>query len=341
MIKAMAIYRDGSKLSRPLNSTMGDLDEDLSASAPEDLVSGSVDKKVRAAADKIRERVVVRYLSKRRRMPQRRGGYTQKAVIGGHKVYLRTGEYTDGTLGEIFIDMHKEGAAFRSLMNCFAIAVSLGLQYGVPVEEFTDAYTFTRFEPAGIVEGNDRIKMATSMIDYIFRELAVTYLDRKDLAQVTAEDLQPSAVRSDPEPEFEDEEVLEDRVVSDESKPKSSGVFADKAIHPPSSGLRGASVESSTSTSGNGNGSGNGSGNGNGNGYSLSASGAAMQATVEVSTQSEPRFASRVSRAMSVEERARLQGFTGDACPDCGSFTMVRNGTCEKCETCGATSGCS
>ena len=102
------------------------------------------------------------------RLPDRRGGYTQKARVGGHKVYLRTGEYPDGRLGEIFIDMHKEGAAFRSLMNNFAIAVSLGLQYGVPLEEYVDAFTFTRFEPAGLVRGNDRIKNATSILDYIF-----------------------------------------------------------------------------------------------------------------------------------------------------------------------------
>ena len=132
-------------------------------------------------AEKITERVLVRYLAKRRPLPARRNGYTQKAVIGGHKLYLRTGEYEDGTVGEIFLDMHKEGAAFRSLMNCFAIAISLGLQHGVPLEEFVEAFVFTRFEPNGPVKLNDRIKMSTSIIDYIFRELAITYLDRYDL----------------------------------------------------------------------------------------------------------------------------------------------------------------
>ena len=114
----------------------------------------------------------------RRRLPDRRAGYTQKARIGNHKIYLRTGEYEDGTLGEIFIDMHKEGAAFRSMTNCFAIAISLGLQHGVPLEEFVDAFLFTRFEPNGMVQGNPHIKMTTSIIDYIFRELAITYLGR-------------------------------------------------------------------------------------------------------------------------------------------------------------------
>ena len=124
----------------------------------------------------------------------RRKGYTQKAIVGGHKVYLRTGEYEDGELAEVFIDMHKEGSAFRSLMNNFAIAISIGLQYGVPLEEFVEAFTFTRFEPSGIVEGNDAIKMATSILDYIFRELAISYLGRNDLAHVQPADLMPDTV---------------------------------------------------------------------------------------------------------------------------------------------------
>jgi ribonucleoside-diphosphate reductase alpha chain len=124
------------------------------------------------------------YIAERRRLPDRRKGYIQKATVGGHKVYLHTGEFEDGELGEIFIDMHKEGAAFRSLMNNFAIAISIGLQYGVPLEEFVDAFVFTRFEPAGEVTGNDSIRKATSILDYIFRELAVSYLGRDDLAEV-------------------------------------------------------------------------------------------------------------------------------------------------------------
>jgi ribonucleoside-diphosphate reductase alpha chain len=124
-----------------------------------------------------------RYVAERQRLPDRRKGYIQKATVGGHKVYLHTGEFDDGELGEIFIDMHKEGAAFRSLMNNFAISISIGLQYGVPLEEFVDAFVFTRFEPAGEVTGNDSIRRATSILDYIFRELAVSYLGRDDLAE--------------------------------------------------------------------------------------------------------------------------------------------------------------
>ena len=138
-----------------------------------------------AAAPTPTERVVERVVERepaRRKLPDRRKGYIQKAAVGGHKVYVHTGEYEDGELGEVFIDMHKEGAAFRSLMNNFAIAVSIGLQYGVPLDEFVDAFTFTRFEPSGRVTGNDSIRSATSILDYIFRELGVSYLDRQDLA---------------------------------------------------------------------------------------------------------------------------------------------------------------
>src|SRR5262249_21712602 len=150
---------------------------------------------VERLAEKLTEKVVIRYLAKRHKLPFRRKGYTQKAIVGGHKIYLRTGEYEDGSLGEIFLDMHKEGAAFRSLMNCFAIAVSLGLQHGVPLDEFADAFIFTRFEPNGIVQGHDQIKMVTSVIDYVFRELAITYLDRNDLCQVSEEDIRGDSVK--------------------------------------------------------------------------------------------------------------------------------------------------
>ena len=348
MIKAMALYRDGSKLSQPLNTTssedIGELLDAVSTTEPEDAASERLDTRIKAAAEQLTERVVVRYLSKRRRMPQRRGGYTQKAIVGGHKVYLRTGEYQDGTLGEVFIDMHKEGAAFRSLMNCFAIAVSIGLQYGVPLEEFVEAYTFTRFEPNGIVAGNDRIKMSTSMIDYIFRELAVSYLDRQDLAQVTSEDLNADVVGGDPEPEYDTEEVVEERTVSadsDETK-ADDGVFGNASIHPPSSGLPLTSSNGGGSNGSGSNGGGSHGGGSHGGGYSVAPE--VISAEVRESTTSvvrEARFSRRGVQTLSMAEKARLQGYTGDACDDCGSFTLVRNGTCLKCETCGGTTGCS
>ena len=184
-LKANALYRDGSKLSQPLQSQLIADEED-----EDDAIEAFIEKpqaaRASALAEKVVEKVVERIvvMRERERMPDRRKGYTQKAVVGGHKVYLRTGEYDDGRLGEIFIDMHKEGAALRSLLNNFAIAVSLGLQYGVPLDEYVDAFTFTRFEPSGPVQGNDLIKYATSILDYVFRELAVSYLERFDLAHV-------------------------------------------------------------------------------------------------------------------------------------------------------------
>ncbi len=178
-LKANALYRDGSKLSQPLQAQILE-DED----ADETFAEAVADQPAAKRAELVAERIVERVVAQRRKLPNRRKGYTQKASVGGHKVYLRTGEYEDGQLGELFIDMHKEGAAFRSLMNNFAIAISLGLQYGVPLDEFVEAFTFTRFEPSGMVEGNDTIKMASSVLDYIFRELAVSYMDRSDLAHI-------------------------------------------------------------------------------------------------------------------------------------------------------------
>lgn len=174
-LKANALYRDGSKLSQPLSTVV---DESTFADIQDICSEKNIHKKV----DKIEK--IIRYIGERKRLPNRRTGYTQKAKVAGHTVYLRTGEFENGQLGEIFIDMHREGAAFRSLMNCFAISISLGLQHGVPLEEFVDAFVFTRFEPNGIVSGNDYVKMTTSVIDYIFRDLAITYMDRFDLAHV-------------------------------------------------------------------------------------------------------------------------------------------------------------
>ena len=189
-LKANALYRDGSKLSQPLNAQLVESDEE-DDDAVETLVALNPPQRAAAIAERIVERVVERVERdrERERLPDRRKGYTQKAVVGGHKVYLRTGEYQDGRLGEIFIDMHKEGAAFRSLMNNFAIAISLGLQYGVPLEEYVEAFTFVRFEPAGFVQGNDAIKNATSILDYIFRELAISYLGRNDLAHISPDEI--------------------------------------------------------------------------------------------------------------------------------------------------------
>src|SRR5690606_9096562 len=187
-LKANALYRDGWKLSQPLNASLVE-DEDEEDDALEALVAAPASARAAQITEKIVERIVEKVTREREKLPNRRKGYTQKALVGGHKVYVRTGEYDDGRIGEIFIDMHKEGAAFRAMRNKYAIAISLGLQYGVPLAEYVEAFTFTRFEPAGIVVGNDAIKNATSILDYVFRELAVSYLGRHDLAHVDVTDI--------------------------------------------------------------------------------------------------------------------------------------------------------
>ena len=241
-LKAVALYRDGSKLSQPLSAYGKDPLADTVM---------RIEKSLAADITHVSrpEGKVARTRNVRKSLPNRRSGYTQKAKIGGHSIFIRTGEYDDGSLGEIFLDMHKEGAAFRSLLNSFAIAVSLGLQYGVPLEEYVDAFTFSRFEPNGMVRGHDYVKMATSVIDFIFRDLAISYLKRVELGQVKAEDL------------------------------LSTGTKTESSI---------------------------------------------------VGKGDDDRIT-----------QARIRGYEGDSCPSCGSFTLIRNGTCMKCDTCGETTGCS
>jgi len=175
MLKAVALYRDGSKLSQPLNTLTNGDDLGLASLAEEDIDETIGPKEFHEALE---QKLV------RRRLPTKRSGFVQEASVGGQKVYIRTGEYPEGQLGEIFIDMYKEGASYRSLLNCFAVAVSKALQYGVPLEEFVDSFTFTRFEPAGVVTGHPNIRMATSILDYVFRVLGYEYLGRKDLIHV-------------------------------------------------------------------------------------------------------------------------------------------------------------
>ena len=289
-------------------------------------------------------------MRERERMPDRRKGYTQKAVVGGHKVYLRTGEYDDGRLGEIFIDMHKEGAALRSLLNNFAIAVSLGLQYGVPLEEYVDAFTFTRFEPSGPVQGNDSIKYATSILDYVFRELAVSYLERFDLAHVDPTDGGFDALGKGVE----------------EGKPAPSAKYVSRGLTrsrtdklsvlaggmPAEGRAMGEGARSSPVT-------------GEGRGARVTSF-AGHEARAEVSgtaalksepeqklspaelleqqalslAKSEERAQARAAAAGKRAE-AKAKGYEGEACEECGNFTLLRNGTCLKCDTCGATTGCS
>ncbi len=352
MTKAIALYRDGSKLSQPLNASLID-DDDVDDI--DDIMT------VEKTAEAMAKKVIYRYIAKRRKLPNRRAGYTQKAVVGGHKLYLRTGDYSDGTIGEIFLDMHREGAAFRSLMNAFAIAISLGLQHGVPLEEYVDAFLFSRFEPNGMVNGNKSIKMATSIIDYIFRELAITYLGRTDLAHVSEEDLRGDTLGepSEESMEFETEEPATAQVTGQVTtgSRKMENTHAGRLKQ--DSNIAGPKH---VGRNGNGNGNGNGSSNrlkikdvsgrqehtgGNGHGQSMenqTSDGKTQEATAVLEYVAQPTEGSteKTTEQIASEIRtARMKGYEGDMCGECGQFTMVRNGTCLKCITCGSTSGCS
>ncbi|KQT49050.1 ribonucleotide-diphosphate reductase subunit alpha [Aureimonas sp. Leaf454] len=378
-LKANALYRDGSKLSQPLNASLiaedSDDEDDIVEEATAALIAAPSAARATEVAERIVERIVEKVVRDREKLPNRRKGYTQKAIVGGHKVYLRTGEFDDGRLGEIFIDMHKEGAAFRAMMNNFAIAISLGLQFGVPLEEYVEAFTFTRFEPAGMVQGNEAIKNATSILDYIFRELAVSYLGRQDLAHVQPEDFGASTVGRGVEGDkpaplpissgMVRGQTAKFRLVSSTEPVGSAAAPAPKAVTPavaapatPIGGVRATAI----------------------------GTGSVRAATAaKPSTASEPvafrrgaeaplakpspvadvspaqgLFDSPLAFAASEEDKARVEasgspkptsadrraqalmrGYTGESCSECANFTMVRNGTCLKCDTCGGSSGCS
>jgi len=367
-LKANALYRDGSKLSQPLNSALIADDEEDEDDAVEALIAAPAAARAAQITEKIVERVIERVVREREKLPNRRKGYTQKAVVGGHKVYLRTGEFDDGRLGEIFIDMHKEGAAFRAMMNNFAIAISLGLQYGVPLEEYVEAFTFTKFEPAGMVQGNDAIKNATSILDYVFRELAVSYLARHDLAHVDMSDFSNTS--------------LGKGITEGKATPFSRGLTRGAPLKVVSGTLSGVDPK------------GYAGGNGPARSAPVAAAGSNVRAIGATVTALKPAFAGlqeeatafkrdyeerakelaeeiadevaaespapasalfsdkaaadaaaakQDARALAAERRQQsmMQGYTGNMCSECQNYTMVRNGTCEKCDTCGATSGCS
>ena len=329
-LKANALYRDGSKLSQPLNAQLISDDEEEQDELFEQVASGEpAQLRAEAMAEKIAERVieVQRERAVREKLPQRRKGYTQKAIVGGHKVYLRTGEYDDGRIGEIFIDMHKEGAAFRSLMNNFAIAISLGLQYGVPLEEYVDAFTFTRFEPAGLVQGNDTIKNATSILDYVFRELAVSYLTRHDLAHVDPSEIGYDVMGSgvDEGKDRGPEELGDAPAPLQAARVLSAGyvrqrVAENVVVMPSGHGAGGPVASLQTQVT-----------------EALSTQAGLAVAEERVELYEETATEARPATDLAAE--ARMKGYEGEACGECGNFTMVRNGTCLKCDSGGSTSG--
>ena len=322
-IKANALYRDGSKLSQPLSSALVENEDEEEM---EDLMEAPIAAKAPVVAERIVERVIERAVE-RQRLPHRRKGYTQKANVGGHKVYLRTGEYEEGKLGEIFIDMHKEGAAFRSLMNNFAIAVSIGLQYGVPLEEYVDAFTMTRFEPQGMVTGNDAIKMSTSILDYIFRELAISYLDRHDLSHVDTSDLMPDALGGGDNENAVDKAKAE--LMEQVGTITSRGYVRKNLLV-----LQGGQSAQMTAPR-------------TGSAQPMMAATTPHAAPVtthvqqSVSVNASESVVNAADEKLSRIRQARIRGYEGESCAECGNFTLVRNGTCMKCDTCGSTSGCS
>ncbi len=345
-LKANALYRDGSKLSQPLAAIAlgedpGEDDEDTIA---EQIIAAPQAKRAEIVAERIVERIVERHLVQRKRLPDRRKGYTQKASVGGHKVYLRTGEYEDGQIGEIFIDMHKEGAAFRSLMNNFAIAISIGLQYGVPLEEFVEAFTFTRFEPAGMVTGNDAIKMSTSILDYIFRELAISYLGRSDLSHAAPSDLTPDSMgEGESESALTEKwrerkvDTLRQETLDVVKRVASRGYVRDNLVvftNATEKRAEKALADATALADGR---------------VSAEAAPVRVEARmasgggVTVIATGDAAVAAAVARGGGVAAAAvaRLKGYEGDPCPECANFTLVRNGVCLKCDSCGATTGCS
>jgi ribonucleoside-diphosphate reductase alpha chain len=376
-LKANALYRDGSKLSQPLNASLiadGEEDEDDTIEA---LVAAPNAARAAAVTERIVERVVERLYREQEKLPGRRKGYTQKAKIGGNTIFLRTGEYDDGRLGEIFIDMNKEGATLRALLNNFAIAISLGLQYGVPLEEYVHAFTFTKFEPAGMVIGNDAIKSATSILDYVFRELAISYLGRNDLAHVDQSDFDNTSLGRGIN------EGKADAVSKGLTRGAALKMVTGKLGGEPKgfaggSGPSGGQPARSAPTAQSGS-----------NVRLLSTASVVGGLALKPAVDAEPataykrdyeerakeiaediafeEFANAASetrpdagaasslftdaasreaadaKALAAERRqeAIMRGYTGNMCSECQNFTMVRNGTCEKCDTCGSTSGCS
>jgi ribonucleoside-diphosphate reductase alpha chain len=302
-LKAVAIYRDGCKASQPLNTKKKEDRKEGSARSVAEVAA-----EVPARAQDRPPSFIFKHgdepiPARRRRLPQKRGGFTQEARVGGHKVFLRTGEYEDGSLGEIFIDMHKAGSALRSMINCFAISVSKGLQYGVPLEEFVDTFIFTRFEPQGMVD-HPNIKMATSVIDFVFRVLGLEYLGRTDFCQVP-----PTELQSLPSTAMESSLDILQKSQIGEAAPGTNGTYHHDPVYKGEDSILADGIDSATpETSGE-----------------------------QSRRQQEHRRASATSTLDQL-----MEGMMGDApfCESCGCVT-VRNGACYRCDNCGTSMGCS
>jgi ribonucleoside-diphosphate reductase alpha chain len=345
-LKSITIYRDQSKLSQPLSAFSNMVNDTIAKSivgsknydnySDKDTTSEieALEKRIKELEDENKRLSQPSDRRQRKSLPSRRGGYIQKTKIGGHSIFLHTGEYEDGKLGEIFIDMHREGAAFRSLLNNFAIAISLGLQYGVPLEEYVDAFVFTKFEPNGMVKGHKYIKMVTSVVDYIFRDLAITYLNRKDLGQVKPEDLVETEVSS-PKEKLDAKEVeLDMGVYGEYVKREHEKLKDDKQLKKDINDLREFIEEINKPKEHE---------NLKNDEYSNRIGDILAEAfrdTAKAKKNMNEQEKEQLNEKVRIRD-ARLKGYEGDPCPTCGSLTLIRNGTCMKCDTCGSTTGCS
>ena len=299
-LKAVAIYRDGSKQSQPLNAKASESEVEAEETAAEPIPAKPM-RAVTVPAEQLQPL--------RRRLPNKRQGFTQEARVAGHKVFLRTGEYENGDLGEIFIDMHKEGAPFRSMLNCFAIAISKGLQYGVPLKDFVDTFTFTRFEPWGSVE-HPNIKFSTSVIDYIFRVLGYEYLGRTDFLQVKPEDLES------------------DLVAPDDLGTHAIAGNQDRDGEPHGSQSQGNEKKTASKHSPDA------------SAPSEAPAAAGKSGLLSSQEDAAPYGGQALTKAAVLDEQ--LSQMMGDApfCDSCGHIT-VRNGSCYRCLNCGNSMGCS
>ncbi|MCX8166757.1 MAG: vitamin B12-dependent ribonucleotide reductase [Candidatus Micrarchaeota archaeon] len=328
MLKAIALYRDGSKLSQPLSAAEDELSYELYQLS---LSDEDIDETI--TVEKIQEELIKKFetinkpaeqhkpILVRRKLPHKRKGIIQEAIVGGQKIYLRTGEYEDGTLGEIFIDMYKEGAAFRSLLNCFAVAISKSLQYGVPLEEFVDSFTFTRFEPAGKVEGHNAIKRATSILDFVFRFLAYEYLNRKDLANIPfVENTTPGATN------YELKKVADYQTNGNSSYHNNN--IKNPEIDKNVSTVDNSITEIETKKT-----------------VALSLNSSDLDKKIDIKefegSDKEIHLNDEIKTDISKTLEFKSKGYTGDMCSSCGSMRVRRSGTCAVCEDCGTTNGCS
>ncbi len=301
MLKAIAIYRDGSKLSQPLNSAnYDDLDEVI-------MLGDEFTLDETLGSKEVQEAILMRLniMPKRRKLPPKRHGHIREAYVGGHKVYLRTGEYDDGSLGEIFIDMYKEGASFRGLLNSFAILASKALQYGIPLEELVETFVYTRFEPSGYVSGHEAIKSVHSILDYVFRSLGYDYLKRTDFVHVKAVDEIPNENNSDITGNNENQHLLVQKAAGESGKDEYSDINESENAHNHSDDEPHNSEPVKVSSNGN-------------------KTGRSNNASTQVLINEAKKF-----------------GYTGEQCDYCGSMRVRRNGSCTVCEDCGGTSGCS